>query len=62
MAEFQNYTYLFPPRPEHTTHTSQLSKYDNHQYIAQPKYNGTCCNVFISEDEIVVMNLSLIHI
>lgn len=56
MAEFNKYTYLFPPRPEHTTHPNQLGKYDNDKYIAQPKYNGSCCNVFISEDEVVVMN------
>ena len=56
MAEFQSYTYLYPPRPEHTTHPNQLGKYDNDKFIAQPKYNGTCCNVFISEDEVVVMN------
>jgi ATP-dependent DNA ligase len=56
MAEFNKYTYLFPPRPEHTTHPNQLGKYDNDKYIAQPKYNGSCCNVFISEHEVVVMN------
>ena len=48
--------YLFPPRPVQTTHHTELSKYDNNQYIAQPKYNGTCCNVFISENEVIVMN------
>lgn len=53
---YTKYSYLFPPRPEKTTHPDELSKYDNDRFIAQPKYNGTCCNVFISEDEIVVMN------
>jgi hypothetical protein len=48
--------YLFPPRPIQTTHYTELKKYDNKSFIAQPKYNGTCCNVFISEDEIHVMN------
>jgi ATP-dependent DNA ligase len=54
--KYNKYMYLFPPRPVQTTHNAELSKYDNNQYIAQPKYNGTCCNVFISPTEVIVMN------
>ncbi len=54
--DYNEYTYLFPPRPEHTTHPNQIAKYDNEMYIAQPKYNGSCCNVFLNEHEVVVMN------
>lgn len=54
--KYLKYSYLFPPRPIQTTHHTELGKYDNEQFIAQPKYNGTCCNVFISKDEIIVMN------
>jgi hypothetical protein len=55
-TEYNKYSYLFPPRPIETTQPSQLGKYDIGKFIAQPKYNGTCCNVFISKDEIIVMN------
>jgi ATP-dependent DNA ligase len=54
--KYTNYSYLFPPRPIQTTHNSELYKYDNGEFIAQPKYNGTCCNVFISKDKLIVMN------
>jgi ATP-dependent DNA ligase len=50
------YSYIYPPRPEQTTKHTELEKYDNGQFLVQPKYNGTCCNVFISEDELIVMN------
>lgn len=54
--KYNKYSYLFPPRPIQTTKNDQLDKYDNGEFIAQPKYNGTCCNVFISKDELHVMN------
>jgi hypothetical protein len=56
MIPYTKYSYLFPPRPTQTTKYTELYKYDNGDYIAQPKYNGTCCVVFISEDELIVMN------
>jgi ATP-dependent DNA ligase len=54
--KYNKYTYLFPPRPIQTTKYTELDKYDNGDFIAQPKYNGTCCNLFISENEVIVMN------
>ena len=53
---YKKYSYIFPPRPEQTTKHTELKKYDNGEFLVQPKYNGTCCNVFISEDELIVMN------
>jgi ATP-dependent DNA ligase len=54
--KYDKYSYLFPPRPVQTTKHTELGKYDNGDFVVQPKYNGTCCNVFISKDELVVMN------
>jgi len=48
--------YLFPPRPEQTTKNTELDKYDNGLYIGQPKYNGTCANLFMNETETIFMN------
>jgi len=53
---YTKYSYLFPPRPVQTTKHTELTKYDSGDFIAQPKYNGTCCVVFISKDETIVMN------
>jgi ATP-dependent DNA ligase len=54
--KYEKFSYLYPPRPEKTTHPSMIDTYDNGQYIAQPKYNGTCCVVFMNEQEVIVMN------
>jgi ATP-dependent DNA ligase len=48
--------YLYPPRPVETTKHTELYKYDNGLFLAQPKYNGTCCEVFMNETEMIVMN------
>jgi ATP-dependent DNA ligase len=55
--KYTEYKYLFPPRPIQTTSPDQLQKFDNGIYIAQPKYNGTCCVAFISKSgEMKIMN------
>jgi len=54
--KYTEYRYIYPPRPEKTTHYSELDKFDNGTFLAQPKYNGTCCVVFMTKDNIRVMN------
>lgn len=54
--KYEKYSYIYPPRPIQTTHHTELGKYDNGEFIAQPKYNGTCCVVFMNEDQLIVMN------
>jgi hypothetical protein len=54
--KYSKFMYLYPPRPVQTIHPSELNKYDDGTFIAQPKYNGTCCLVFISETDLIVMN------
>jgi ATP-dependent DNA ligase len=34
--------YIYPPRPEMKASGGEISRYDNGDYIAQPKYNGDC--------------------
>ena len=55
-VRYEKYSYLYPPRPVQTTKHTELDKYDTGEFLAQPKYNGSCCNVFISENELIVMN------
>lgn len=54
--KYKEFRYIYPPRPEQTTQPSQIEKYDNGEYIAQPKYNGTCCVLFLTENSMKVMN------
>lgn len=53
---YPEYRYIYPPRPEKTTHFSELEKFDNGTFLAQPKYNGTCCVVFMNKNSLRVMN------
>jgi ATP-dependent DNA ligase len=55
-VNYNKFFYIYPPRPIQTTKHTELGKYDDGQFIAQPKYNGTCCVVFMNETETIVMN------
>lgn len=48
--------YIYPPRAEVKIHHTELAKYDNDTYFAQPKYNGSCCVVFLTNNECVSFN------
>lgn len=52
----ESYRYVYPPRPKHACHPSELSKYDNGEHLAQVKINGSCIVVFTDGQETVVMN------
>lgn len=54
--KYDKFKYLFPPRPEYKVPSSDLHKFDTEQYIAQPKYNGSCCVVFTNGQELHIYN------
>lgn len=54
--KYNEYKYLYPPRPEVKIPANDLYKFDNGEYIAQPKYNGSCYLVFTNGDEVHVCN------
>lgn len=54
--KYDSFRYIYPPRPVQTIQWTELPKYDNGQFIAQPKYNGSCCVLFLNEDSMRVMN------
>lgn len=54
--QYGQFKYLYPPRPEVKTSEADLNRYDNGEYIAQPKYNGSCCVVFTNGQEVHVYN------
>lgn len=39
-------TYIYPPRPELKTARKYLKTYDNGIFMAQPKLNGSCCEIY----------------
>lgn len=56
MMQYKDFKYIYPPRPEAKTTPENIEKYDNGEYIANPKYNGTCCIVFTNGSELYVYN------
>lgn len=44
---FNDYRYLYPPRPSYVISVNTLSNYDNGNYFAQAKLNGSCAVLFL---------------
>lgn len=53
---FDKYKYIYPPRPEKKISPNDLSLFDNGRYLAQPKLNGSCMEVYTNGKELAVMN------
>ena len=53
---YDQFKYLYPPRPQFKIPPSDLIKYENGDYYAQIKYNGTACVVFTNGEELQVYN------
>lgn len=47
MEFYNSFKFLFPPRPEHKIQPKLVSLYDTEEWVAQPKYNGSCCVLFL---------------
>lgn len=56
MINYKSYRYIYPPRPEINLPRSELSKYDNGIWIAQPKLNGSNLLLFTNGSEIRLYN------
>lgn len=56
MSKYENYRYIYPPRPKNAIPDSELQFWDNQSLIAQPKLNGSNCLIFTNGVRIVVMN------
>lgn len=52
IEKYYKYRYYFPPRPELKVPHSSIGIYDNGAYLGQPKLNGSCCELFISDEVI----------
>lgn len=47
MEFYNSFKFIFPPRPESKIPPRLISVYDTQEFIAQPKYNGSCCSLFL---------------
>ncbi len=56
MIEYPKFAYIFPPRAENAVPTTELDVYDNGYYLAQPKLNGDCVEIYTNGIEVIVMD------
>jgi len=54
--KFDNYRYIYPPRPKNAIHSDDLNFWDNGSLIAQPKLNGSNTTIYTNGDQVIVMN------
>jgi hypothetical protein len=54
--EYQNFRYLFPPRPEVKAPQTMIKRFEGLGFIAQPKLNGSCGLLFTNGKEVKFMN------
>lgn len=48
--------YIYPPRPENKFPASGMDKFDNGLFLAQPKFNGSCVEIYLNSHDWKVMN------
>jgi hypothetical protein len=53
MIEYNEFQYLFPPRPETKISKTLLGFYEQRGWFAQAKKNGTCTMVFARGNEVI---------
>ena len=54
--KFNDYFYIYPPRPKNAVPPSDIPTWDNKSMIAQPKMNGSNCLIFTNGQSTYVMN------
>ncbi len=48
--------YIYPPRPEKTFPRTGMNTFDNGIFMAQPKFNGACAEIYIGGNNWKAMN------
>jgi ATP-dependent DNA ligase len=56
MKPYPTFQYLFPPRPEVKAPPTIIKQWEDKQFIAQPKLNGSCAVLFTDGNEVIMMN------
>lgn len=56
MINYKSFRYIYPPRPKINLPSSELSKYDNGEWVGQPKLNGSNIVIFTNGEEVHLYN------
>lgn len=48
--------YIYPPRPEFKIKPISLNKYDNNEYLCEPKLDGSNCSLYINTNSFIQRN------
>jgi ATP-dependent DNA ligase len=56
MIRYESFQYIFPPRPKNPIQSKDLKIWDNDMMVAQPKLNGSNCNIYMDGTNIYVFN------
>jgi hypothetical protein len=54
--DFTSYRYIWPPRPEVKISPESLVKFENGDYLGQPKLNGSSMQLYTDGNVVIVMN------
>lgn len=54
--EYNNYSYLYPPRPKNPIPQEDLDWWETRKMIGQLKFNGSNCSIYTNGIKIYVMN------
>lgn len=56
MINYENFYYIFPPRPKNAIHPKYLNTWDDNSMICQPKLNGSNAVIFLNGKNCYVYN------
>jgi ATP-dependent DNA ligase len=54
--KFENYRYVYPPRPKNAINSDDLTFWDNNSLLAQPKLNGSNTTIYTNGEQVIIMN------
>ncbi len=54
--KYENYRYIYPPRPKNAIPDSDLNFWDNNSLLVQPKLNGSNTTIYTNGQQVIVMN------
>jgi ATP-dependent DNA ligase len=54
--KFENYRYIYPPRPKNAINPDDLTFWDNNSLLAQPKLNGSNTTTYTNGEQVIIMN------
>ena len=53
---YDNYKYIYPPRPSNSIPVEDLDFWDNNSLLCQLKFNGSNCSIYTNGSKVITMN------